>query len=289
MLKPPRDHQFVTCRPTGLRSGTVTGEDADCWADRSYLLGVQYQTEANLAARQSIYAYQRPPVELPKVALDLVALRGEETVADIGCGNGSYLAELARRGHGGKMLGLDLSAGMLHAARARAPGAILATGDAAALPLADGGCDVALAMHMLYHVPRPEVAVRELRRVTRPGGRVMVGLNGDDHLRELRDLVAGALADIGLASRRAMPAERLGLDRGQALLSVVFSTVARHDFVSGLQLAEPGPIAGYVRSMFLAQTMPEPQRLVAAVTARLSEKLDGTMQVRTHSGCLVCE
>jgi hypothetical protein len=34
------------------------------WSERSFLRDVQYQTDANLAARQSIYAYQHPPVNL---------------------------------------------------------------------------------------------------------------------------------------------------------------------------------------------------------------------------------
>lgn len=67
--------------------------------------------------------------------LDLAALGGSETVADADCGNGAYLAELARRGHAGPVLGIDLSAGMLHAARSRAPAAALAAFAAAAASL----------------------------------------------------------------------------------------------------------------------------------------------------------
>ena len=249
---------------------------------------MQYRTDANLAARQSIYAYQRPPIDLPKAALDLADLRGDETVTDIGCGNGAYLDELARRGHAGKTLGVDLSTGMLRSARARVPGAALVAGDAAVLPLAADGCDVALAMHMLYHVPSPQAAVRELRRVTRSGGRVLVGLNGDDHLRELRDLMAAALADIGRADIRPARFERIGLDRGQALLSEVFATVARHDFASSLLVPGSEPIAEYVRSTAQAHSMPDPQPLVAAVTSRLSAEPGNVLRIRTHSGCLVC-
>jgi hypothetical protein len=36
----------------------------DPWADRGFLRGTQYKTDANLAARQSIYAYQHPRVDL---------------------------------------------------------------------------------------------------------------------------------------------------------------------------------------------------------------------------------
>lgn len=144
-------------------------------------------------------------------------------------------------------------------------------------------------MHMLYHVPSPQAAVRELRRVTREGGRVLVGLNGADHLRELRDLMSAALADIGPADMQSARSEQLGLDRGQELLSKVFPTVVRHDFASELLVPGSEPIAEYVRSTFLAQSLPEPQRLLAAVTSRLRTEPGNALRVRAHSGCLVCE
>jgi SAM-dependent methyltransferase len=123
------------------------------WADRDFLCGVQYRTDRNLAARQSIDACQHPPIDLPARVLDLAAPSTWETVADVGCGNGAYLAELARRGCTGRMIGADLSAGLVAAARNRAPSAALLTADASAPPLADGAADLTLAMHMLYHVP----------------------------------------------------------------------------------------------------------------------------------------
>lgn len=64
--------------------------------------------DANLAARQSLYRFQLPRVDLPRTVLDLGTLRGAEPVADAGCGNGAYLAELTRRGHAGLVLGIDL-------------------------------------------------------------------------------------------------------------------------------------------------------------------------------------
>ena len=77
---------------------------------------VQYKTDVSVAARQSIYEYQRPPIGLPREILGLAGLSGHEVGADIGCGNGRYLAELARRGHSGPLVGADLSPGMLLAA-----------------------------------------------------------------------------------------------------------------------------------------------------------------------------
>jgi hypothetical protein len=46
----------------------------DPWANRDYLRGTQYKTDANLAARQSTYAYQQPRIDLAAQVLDLAAL-----------------------------------------------------------------------------------------------------------------------------------------------------------------------------------------------------------------------
>jgi ubiquinone/menaquinone biosynthesis C-methylase UbiE len=265
-------------------------EQTDPWNNPAFLRDVQYRTDANLAARQSIYAYQLPRIDLPARVLDLAAPAPGEIVADVGCGNGAYLAELARRGFAGRVLGLDLSTGMLAAARERltsvaASGVALIGADATALPLPDGVADLTLAMHMLYHVPDPSQAVRELRRVTRPGGRVVIVLNGRDHLRQLRDAVAAARADGIMRSQR----ERVTLDDGEALTEPHFSSVTRHDFVSELRLPELGPIVDYVRSMLGTQHAADPERLVAEVVARFPAGPGAILTITTHTGCLICE
>lgn len=262
----------------------MSGEYDRLWTDASYMRGVQYRTDANLAARQSLYRFQQPPLGLPSLVLGLAGLHGQETVADIGCGNGAYLAELTRRAHAGRMIGIDLSAGMLQAARSRARTAILAAGDGAALPLRDGTSDLTLAAHMLYHVPHPQAAVRELRRVTRPGGQVLVVLNGEDHLRELRDLIAAAL--VRFTDTQPPRWERLRLDEGEGLLGAEFASVTRHEFTSELLIPDPQPIAEYVRSMHITKSLPDPAAFAADVTSLIPA--GGTLRVRTHSGCLVC-
>jgi SAM-dependent methyltransferase len=265
----------------------MAGDDAGLWTDRSWLQDVQYRTDANLAARQSIYACQHPRLNLPALVFGLAGLTGDECVADVGCGNGGYLAELAHRGHAGPVLGVDLATGMLDAARRHAPRARLIAGDAAALPLRDHASDLTLAMHMLYHVPGPRAAVRELRRITRPGGHVLVVLNGPGHLRELRDLFATALPEPSEGGPRAF-GDRLRLDDGARLLASEFTTVTRHDFTSellipGTQLAEV-----YIRSMVTTQARPEPGNFAEAVVRQIPLDQDGIFRVQTHSGCLIC-
>jgi SAM-dependent methyltransferase len=271
------------------------------WSDRGYLRDVQYRTDANLAARQSIYSCQHPRIDLPGRVLDLVAPAAGETVLDVGCGNGLYLAELARREFAGQMFGVDLSPGMLMAARERlgtvaapaqrrartadgAAGSVsLVVADAVALPVRDGAADLVLAMHMLYHVPERELAIRELRRVTRPGGRVVIVLNGPGHLRELREIVNAVRGDDQWGQR-----ERVTLDDGEALARSCFSTVSRHDFVAELRIPGPEPVAEYVRSMSGTQHHADPGLLVASVAARVSQAPGGIFTVATQAGCLIC-
>lgn len=268
----------------------VADDVAPFWADRSFLREVQYLNDRNLAARQSIYAYQLPKLELAPAVLGSLRLAGSEIVADVGCGNGLYLAELGHRDHQGAVLGVDISPGMLAAAESQVlqlPAAQLLVGDATALPLRSGACELTLAMHMLYHVPEPVQAVMELRRVTRPGGRVVIGLNGNDHLLELFDLVNWGLAIAGRTATHPI-GERIRLDQGAELLAGFFGSVIRHDLTGELLLPDPQPVADYVSSLSIAQDRPEQDRLVDTVTSRMEFGSDGLFRVRTHSGWLIC-
>jgi len=259
----------------------------DLWRDASYLRGEQYRDGTNLAARQSIYSYQQPFIDLPARVLDLAVASGFEDVIDVGCGRGTYLAHLARRGHQGLLTGVDMSTGMLAETREAAAGARAVAGDAGALPVRDGAADLTLAMHMLYHVDDPIVAVGELRRVTVRGGLVVVGLNGAGHLEELASACASAAAELGAPYRRG---ERLRLDEGERLLADQFGKVVRHDFRAELVLSRPGPLEAYVSSMITFQEVPEAQRpaFVELVVGHLFDAGRGEVRVKTHAGCLVC-
>lgn len=101
----------------------------------------------------------------------------ELVVADVGTGTGGmlpYLAEVAR-----EIIAVDLSAEMLRRARATARRLGLSDvrflkGELGALPIPDASVDAAFAALVLHHAPRPAPALRELCRITRPGGAVVV-------------------------------------------------------------------------------------------------------------------
>ena len=257
------------------------------WAGQEFLTD-QYRTDHNLRARQSIYAFQQPCIDLPAVIVGLLGDQRNETVVDVGCGNGRYLRELRKHGDAAPIIGLDMSMGMLVAARDDKADALLVRGNAGALPLRSGSANLMLAMHMLYHVPEPSLAVDELRRVTAAEGRVVVGLNEADHLREMRAALAVASRDLGL--HLEAPGERLTLSDAEELLRGVFGSVVRHDFEAELVLTKPGLIEAYVRSTTILNLLPEAQRhdYVAAVLRSLSMNNKGEFRIKTHCGCLIC-
>jgi SAM-dependent methyltransferase len=98
---------------------------------------------------------------------------GQELALDSGCGTGALAAALAPLV--GQVIGVDTNPEYLDAARSVAPGnARFEDGDATQLPFEYGMFDIAGSLRVLHHVHRPELAVSELARVTRPGGRVLI-------------------------------------------------------------------------------------------------------------------
>lgn len=104
-------------------------------------------------------------------------LPAEWQVADIGSGTGYLLPVLARTF--AQVIAVDPVTEMLDVARARCAeegvdNVTFRKGDLAALPIEEASLDLMLAVLVLHHVPSPTEALAELRRVTRPGGRLLV-------------------------------------------------------------------------------------------------------------------
>jgi SAM-dependent methyltransferase len=109
--------------------------------------------------------------------LRAIPIRRRDTVLEVGCGTGVVLRDLVPLvGRGGRLAGVDPSRAVLAAARrlCRGTGITLRLADGAKLPFTDDGFDVTLAVTVMLHVPDPVAVVREMARVTRPGGRVAV-------------------------------------------------------------------------------------------------------------------
>jgi len=98
------------------------------------------------------------------------ALHADAVVLDAGCSTGYLLEDLRRALPRATLVGVDLVAAGLRRAHGTVPDAQLALADVCDLPIADGAVDAVVSANLLEHVPDDESALREMRRVLRPGG-----------------------------------------------------------------------------------------------------------------------
>ena len=131
-----------------------------------------------------VMSYETIPVN--RIALDELEVDDDESVLDVGCGHGRTLAALEREARAGFMAGIDPSEVMVSLAsrRLRKAGergrAEIQQDESHHIPYPDGRFDAALAVHVLYFWPDLARDLAEIRRVLRPGGRLLLGYRPDD-------------------------------------------------------------------------------------------------------------
>jgi SAM-dependent methyltransferase len=148
--------------------------------------------------------YSRPLA--PQLA-NLAGVAAGQRVLDVGSGPGALTAELVERLGASAVVAVDPSSPFVHALRERLPGVEAAQASAEALPFGDGSFDAALAQLVVHFMSDPVAGLREMARVTRPGG--VIAACVWDHAggrtpltvfwRAARELDAGARDESGLA------------------------------------------------------------------------------------------
>jgi SAM-dependent methyltransferase len=122
---------------------------------------------------------------LINAVLDRLELPPQARILDAGCGAGRTLDELAKHGH---VSGLDLSEFAASAARERGHEDVH-VGRIEELPWEDAAFDLVTALDVIEHTPDDRVTLRELRRVTRPGGFAIITVPAYQWLFSAHDVV----------------------------------------------------------------------------------------------------
>jgi SAM-dependent methyltransferase len=196
---------------------------------------------------------QEPYVEPAfRAGLDAVGVREGTRLLDLGCGAGLALRLAADRG--ADVTGLDAAPGLLEYARRRVPSAQLLEGEIQTLPFADAAFDAVTGFNSFQYAADPVAALREAKRVTAPGGRILALVWSPaemcelaPHLQSLGALMAppppGAPGPFALCGRDALEEFFARADLEIADMADVMCTFAYPDTPTAIAaLSSAGPV-----------------------------------------------
>jgi SAM-dependent methyltransferase len=230
----------------------------------------EYKTLTSLNVRQSIHLqYSEPPDHLEETTINAAALAPDNSVIDIGAGNGSFLRRLAESGHNGMIVALDRS---MAAAQSIATigGPYSLRGDACRLPLGDAVFDAVFARHMLYHVSDVMAALREFKRVLRVGGKCVTVVNHAEQAPRLSGLLRHRVEINGIRPPDLPQVDSRFLPD---MLRLVFSNTAVTKSHGNLVFSQPEPVIalGIALLGFYGVAPDSPQR--ADIEAELTDDI----------------
>jgi ubiquinone/menaquinone biosynthesis C-methylase UbiE len=129
-------------------------------------------------------------VSRQRLALEMVeaAMPSSSRILDAGCGSGEMATKLMARGYA--VWGIDLAEPMIRHARKLCDAARFGVGDIEHIPFPDNTFDVVVSLGVIEYLESDEQALREIRRVLRPGGKAVIAIaNGGSPLRRLDGVV----------------------------------------------------------------------------------------------------
>ena len=207
--------------------------------------------DAEVSKRTEL-GYLSPEVARQRLrTLAALGLQAGERVMDVGCGPGLLAQDMALAvGAAGRVTGIDLSSDMLALAQKRCAGLTQVTFDQGTiekLPAASNSLDAVACVQVLLYVEDVTAALKEIRRVLKPGGRIAVletdwrGLviNSDDDAL-LRKIIAGwdsAVANPNLPTRLAPLLRSLGFAAIKTEAIPILSSSYRAESFSGNAVA----------------------------------------------------
>jgi len=257
----------------------------------------QYGTTDRLKIRIEInQLYSERTDDYLAWGLDHLDTRPGDLVLDVGCGTGMFHPALCARG-ARVIVGLDASPTMVAATQRQASEQGLSVaamvGDAQHLPLPDDAYDRVMANHVFFFIPDQRAALREMQRVLKPTGRVLLMTNAADHGRRLEALHEQAARQLG-HTPAARPVQRFNLDH-LPMVKEVFPTAERFErpdaFVfpttaAALRYYATGLIDAIVDPPTDASHRPRLLELVGEQSERIVNH-EGVFRVPKTTGCFV--
>lgn len=219
--------------------------------------------------------------------LDRISPSGGESVLDIACGTGVVARLAEQRGHTGRLVGIDLNTAMLAVAREKSPAVEWIEGSALDLPFDANSFDIVLCQLGLQFFPDRPLALKEMVRVLKPGGRAGVSVYSAIEGTPAAYAFVQALDEhLGEAASRTKRSEHLSCDAQEV---GAWAKQAGFDVVDVVtvtkQITFPS-ILDYVRFQLTATPMvallknegeSERERMIMSIATDAASRLDPSM------------
>jgi 2-polyprenyl-3-methyl-5-hydroxy-6-metoxy-1,4-benzoquinol methylase len=151
------------------------------------------------------YDFLRPITgRVGRTLLAVAEVAAGQQVLDVGCGPGDLAAAAAELG--ADTVGIDVAPSMVRRAAIAHPAIPFRTGTFEEIPAGPGAFDAVLGNFVLNHVGRPEVAMREARRVLRPGGWLAIAAWDAPRRNRILGLILDAVGEVGAPPPPGVPA-----------------------------------------------------------------------------------
>jgi len=250
----------------------------------------QYRDASNLNARIRLHQrFSRAAESWDDFILANLQLSEGMTVLELGCGNASQTRHNGYAYPGSLRYYLaDYSLGMLQEASSELSEDarfFFTVQDAQALAFAASSFDLITANHMLYHVPNIGLALTEIHRLLKPGGRLMAATNGRGHMQDLDQLLQKFFP---VSKPLHTFHSRFTLENGLELVKAMFGNATLQTYPSNLWVTEAQPLTDYVMSLerfSFTQVNCPLQELTAYFQAIINA--EGGIKIRKSTGLLL--
>lgn len=261
-------------------------------ANMEHSLVEQYKNSTNLDARiQLHHDYSINPEGWFAWLYQQIAPKENEIILEVGCGNG----ELWNTNQDSiplkcRILLSDISAGMVHDAQEKLKEInqiSFQTFDCQGIPLEDASLDCVVANHVMFYLHDRKKALQEIKRVLKPGGRLICSTYGKNHMKEISQLVKEFDSRIVLSDVELY--ELFGLENGMEELKNYFSDIQIKYYEDKLMVNQEQPLLNYILSCHGNQHEYLNSRY-SEFKAFLKEKLDkkGIIEITKEAGCFFC-